>query len=57
MGPDGRVSDIRVSGSSGSDALDKAALSAVKRWRWKPQQQNGAPVSVRGYVTIPFVLA
>jgi periplasmic protein TonB len=56
VGPDGRVSDIAVAGSSGSKRLDQAALSAVRRWRWTPQNKNGAPVAVRGYVTIPFVL-
>jgi len=56
VGPDGKVSDIRLASSSGSDALDRAALGAVKRWRWMPQKKAGAPVAVRGYVTIPFVL-
>lgn len=56
VGPDGKVSDVKVSGSSGSAFLDRAALSAVKRWRWTPQKKNGVPVAVRGYVTIPFVL-
>jgi protein TonB len=56
VGPDGRVSDVAVSGSSGSKRLDQAALSAVKRWRWSPTKRDGAAVAVRGYVTIPFVL-
>lgn len=56
VGPDGRVSDISVSGSSGSKRLDQAALSAVRRWRWSPTKRNGTAVAVRGYVTIPFVL-
>jgi protein TonB len=56
VGPDGRVSDVAVSGSSGSKRLDQAALSAVKRWRWSPTKRDGAPVAVRGTVTIPFVL-
>jgi protein TonB len=56
VGPDGRVADIQVAGSSGSARLDSAALRAVRGWRWTPQTRNGAPISVRGYVTIPFVL-
>jgi len=56
VGPDGRVSDIELASSSGSQALDRAALGAVKRWRWAPQKKGGEPVAVRGYVTIPFVL-
>jgi protein TonB len=56
VGPDGRVSDIALAASSGSDSLDRAALGAVKRWRWAPQTKSGAPVAVSGYVVIPFVL-
>jgi protein TonB len=56
VGPDGKVSDIQLASSSGSQALDRAALGAVKRWRWAPQKKAGSPVAVRGYVTIPFVL-
>ena len=56
VGPDGRVADIQLAGSSGSDLLDRAALNAVKHWRWTPQKKAGAPVAVRGTVTIPFVL-
>ncbi|MET1755005.1 energy transducer TonB [Novosphingobium sp. RD2P27] len=56
VGPDGRVVDIQVASSSGSERLDKAALTAVRRWRWAPLKRDGAPVAVRGYVTIPFVL-
>ena len=56
VGTDGSVSDISVSRSSGSARLDKAALDAVRRWRWAPLMRNGAAVLVRGVVDIPFVL-
>lgn len=56
VGPDGRVADIHVSRSSGSNRLDNAALTAVKKWRWSPTLRNGQPVPVRGIVEIPFVL-
>lgn len=56
VGADGRVADIRVSSSSGSDRLDTAALSAVKKWRWAPTVRNGQPVTVQGVVEIPFIL-
>ncbi|WP_347302638.1 TonB family protein [Croceibacterium sp. TMG7-5b_MA50] len=57
LGTDGTVETIAVSRSSGFDRLDDAALSAVRRWRWEPIMQAGAPVRVRGIVAIPFVLA
>ncbi|KMS54786.1 TonB family protein [Novosphingobium barchaimii LL02] len=56
VGADGTVRDIQVAGSSGSQRLDRAALQAVKRWRWSPTIAGGTAMSVRGYVTIPFVL-
>lgn len=56
VGTDGCVKDIEIAASSGSQRLDRAALGAVRRWRWTPASSGGAPASVRGYVTIPFVL-
>ncbi len=52
----GRVLEISVARSSGSDRLDKAALAAVSRWRWLPLIEAGVPAMVCGVVTIPFVL-
>ncbi len=53
---EGRVAQISVSQSSGFFRLDKAAVHAVRHWRWSPLVRDGAPVMVRGLVTIPFVL-
>ncbi|MDE1916253.1 MAG: energy transducer TonB [Sphingomonadales bacterium] len=53
---DGRVSEISVSGSSGFARLDKAALEAVRKWRWAPVMRNGEAVMVRGTVKIPFLI-
>jgi protein TonB len=56
LGTDGRVSEISVSGSSGSARLDKAALEAVRKWRWAPLMRGGEAVQVRGHLKIPFTL-
>jgi periplasmic protein TonB len=56
VGTDGSVSEVEVSRSSGFARLDKAALEAVRRWRWSPVMRAGAAVMVRGIVDIPFVL-
>jgi len=56
LGTDGKVAQISIARSSGFDRLDKAALEAVKRWRWAPTVRDGQPVMVRGVVEIPFVL-
>jgi len=57
IGSDGRIQDISIAQSSGFDRLDKAALGAVRNWRWQPVLQNGVAVVVRGLLPIPFVLA
>ncbi|MBO9580086.1 MAG: energy transducer TonB [Sphingobium sp.] len=56
LSTDGRVSDISVMRSSGFSRLDRAALDAVRDWRWSPLLRDGSAVTVRGVVTIPFVL-
>jgi len=56
VGLDGRVAQIDVSRSSGFDRLDRAALGAVRHWRWSVTRQNGAAMMVQGLVSIPFVL-
>lgn len=56
VGLDGRVAEIGLSRSSGFDRLDRAALAAVRHWRWTPTRQNGQTVMVQGLVSIPFVL-
>ena len=56
VGVDGRVSAISVATSSGSDRLDRAALNAVRRWRWSPTIIDGRPSPVQGLVRIPFEL-
>lgn len=56
LGTDGRVATLSITRSSGFGRLDRAALNAVRRWRWAPLIRNGSPASVQGLVTIPFVL-
>jgi protein TonB len=54
--PAGSVGEVRIARSSGFERLDKAALDAVRRWRWSPTMRDGVPVEVRGTVDIPFIL-
>jgi protein TonB len=57
ISPEGRVKDISVASSSGFERLDKAALEAVRRWRFQPQMQGGVAVEAVGKLPIPFRLA
>lgn len=56
VGPDGKVASIALSRSSGFDRLDRAALGAVRNWRWSPLREAGVALTVQGLVHIPFVL-
>jgi len=50
----GRVTDVRVTRSI--QALDQAAIDAVRQWRFTPTLLNGEPVSILLTVTVRFTL-
>lgn len=51
IGADGSVTSADVTGGSGYDELDQAAITCITNgWHFKPAEQNGAPVaSVKQY--------
>ena len=55
--PNGRVGDIEVL-SKGDDRvyddLERAAVSAVKRWRYRPALRDGLPTPARVKVVVNF---
>jgi protein TonB len=54
IGEDGGVANARV--LSGHALLQQAALSAAKRWKFKPTLLNNVPVKVSGVLTFRFKL-
>lgn len=54
--PDGRAGDVRIGQTSGSSALDEAALKTVKSWRFVPARQGGVAVEADVQVPITFKL-
>lgn len=50
----GRPARIDVAASSGSRDLDRAALTAVRRWRFRPAMQGDRPVEAVVDVPISF---
>ncbi len=52
VGPDGVPTSTSLVEGSGSRDLDKAALDAVRRWRFRPAQVNGRPTV--GSVVVPI---
>lgn len=53
VGADGTVKDAKVTKSSGYRALDKAALAAFSRCRFKPPVADGKPV--QAWMPIQYV--
>ena len=50
----GAVSAVSVANGSGSRLLDRAAMDAVRRWRFEPARSNGEPVAATVRVPIQF---
>lgn len=50
----GDVGDARVVEGSGSRSLDRAALSAVRSWRFRPAMSGGQPIADAVIVPISF---
>jgi protein TonB len=53
---DGVVSKIEVTASSGSSALDRAAVDAVRRWVFAPATRDGAPIDAYATFRIRYVV-
>ncbi|TMA97559.1 MAG: energy transducer TonB [Deltaproteobacteria bacterium] len=53
----GRSKQVEINNSSGSDALDRAAAEAIKRWRFHPARHGDKPVESWLRIPIEFRLA
>lgn len=51
---DGSVERMDVAESSGNRYLDRAAMEAVRRWRFKPAMRDGQPVIAQVIVPLEF---
>jgi protein TonB len=52
VGRDGTVQDAKF--TQGSLVFARAAIDAVKQWKFKPYILNGRPVSVQSLITLNF---
>jgi protein TonB len=55
VGKDGNIQSLDI--VSGPEELRRAALTAVKQWKYKPYLLNGEPVDVDSLVLVNFNLA
>jgi TonB family protein len=53
---DGQVGDVKVEQSAGHPDLDRAAVDAVKRWRFEPARRGKDPISVTVRATLAFTV-
>jgi periplasmic protein TonB len=56
VGANGEPTAVSIVTRSGSRSLDRAAMQAAKRWRFRPAQQNGRAVASAVEVPITFSL-
>jgi protein TonB len=54
ISPSGSITDVRQ--LSGSQVLGRAAIDAVRQWKYKPYYLNGQPVEIQTQVTVNFKL-
>jgi protein TonB len=52
VGVDGTPLSVSIAASSQSRDLDRAALDAVRKWRFRPAQRDGQAVA--GTVVVPI---
>lgn len=53
---DGRVGRVEVAVSSGSIALDDAAVAAARSWRFAPATRDGQPIDAWALTPVRFVV-
>jgi TonB family C-terminal domain len=53
---DGSVADVVVTESEPSGTFDRAAIDALRRWRYRPMEVDGRPVEQRARIRLRFEL-
>lgn len=55
IGTDGAIHDLQL--ISGEPSLAKAAMQAVRKWKYKPYYLQGKPVAVETQIQVNFTLS
>jgi TonB family protein len=56
ISPQGKVSDVTVVSAVPSDIFNRAAIAAVRRWKYEPETVNGVPVEAHQQLRLQFKL-
>jgi TonB family protein len=56
ISPQGKVSDVIVTSAVPSDIFNRAAIAAVRRWKYEPKTVNGVPVEAHQQLRLQFKL-
>ena len=56
IGTDGSVKDPKIVKARPEKVFDNAVLTAIMKWKYPPELENGRPVEIRARIDIPFVL-
>ena len=54
IGKDGSITDVKL--LSGDSVLSRAAIEAVKQWKYKPYYLDDQPVAIQTQITVKFKL-
>jgi TonB family protein len=57
VSPEGKVSDVIIVNAEPSDIFDRAAVDAVRRWRYEPRKIGGVAVEAHLQARVQFKLA
>ncbi len=52
----GRIAEIKLYQSSGSNDMDASAIQAIKKWQFKPATRNGIPIRHAAVIPLTFTL-
>jgi TonB family protein len=56
ISPQGKVTDVTVVSAVPSDIFNRAAIAAVRRWKYEPKMVNGVPVEAHQQLRLQFKL-
>jgi len=56
ISPQGKVSEVIVTSAVPSDIFNRAAIAAVRRWKYEPKTVNGVPVEAHQQLRLQFKL-